>query len=188
MADYLEAYATRFDLPVRLGMRVDAVTKNADHFVVIANDHRFEADNVVLATGGYQAAYVPDFADQLDAGIMQLHSSEYRTPSQLRDGDVLVVGAANSGAEIALEASAAHRTWLSGRHPGSEPTRPGSRVDRIFTPPFWFYISRVISVTNPIGRRLRPRLLKMTLPLGRVKPKDLDAAGSGTPPADDCCP
>ena len=177
MADYLEAYATEFDLPMRLEMRVDAVTKNTDRFVVIANDHEFEADNVVLATGGYHSAYVPDFADQLDAGIMQLHSSEYRTPTQLRDGDVLVVGAANSGAEIALEASAGHRTWLSGRHPGSEPTRPGSRVDRIFTPPFWFYISRVISVTNPIGRRLRPRLLKMTLPLARVKPQDLDAAG-----------
>jgi putative flavoprotein involved in K+ transport len=177
MADYLEAYATRFDLPVRRGLQVEAVTKAADRFVVIANDHRFEADNVVLATGGYQAAYVPDFADQLDAGIMQLHSSEYRTPSQLREGDVLVVGAANSGAEIALEASAEHRTWLSGRHPGNEPTRPGSRADRLFTPPFWFYISRVISVTNPIGRRLRPRLLKMTLPLARVKPKDLDNAG-----------
>ena len=178
MADYLEAYAARFDLPVRRGLRVDAITKNADRFVVIANDHRFEADNVVLATGGYQAAVpCPDFADELDAGIMQLHSSEYRTPSQLHDGDVLVVGAANSGAEIALEASATHRTWLSGRHPGSEPTRPGSRVDRIFTPPFWFYISRVASVTNPIGRRLRPRMLKMTLPLGRVKLKDLDAAG-----------
>ena len=108
---------------------------------------------------------------------MQLHSSEYRTPSQLRDGDVLVVGAANSGAEVALEAAATHRTWLSGRHPGNEPTRPGSRVDWIFTPPFWFFISRVASVTNPIGRRMRPQMLKMTLPLARVKPKDLDAAG-----------
>ena len=145
--------------------------------MIIANDQRFEADNVVLATGGYQAPYVPDFANQLDASIVQLHSSEYRTPSQLSDGAVLVVGAANSGAEIALEASATHRTWLSGRHPGSEPTRPGSRVDRIFTPPFWFYISRVASVTNPIGRWLRPRMLKMTLPLGRVRPKDLEAAG-----------
>lgn len=177
MADYLEVYATRFDLPVQRGLRVEAITKTDDHFVVIANDQRFQTENVVLATGGYQTPYVPDFADQLDDGLMQLHSSEYRTPSQLGDGDVLVVGAANSGAEIALEASATHRTLLSGRHPGNEPTRPGSRVDRIFTPPFWFYISRVISVTNPIGRRLRPRLLKMTLPLARVKPKDLDAAG-----------
>jgi putative flavoprotein involved in K+ transport len=177
MADYLEAYAARFDLPVRRGLQVEAVIKNADRFVVIANDHRFEADNVVLATGGYQAAYVPDFADQVDPAIMQFHSSEYRTPSQLPDGAVLVVGAANSGAEIALEASATHRTWLSGRHPGSEPTRPGSKVDRLLTPPFWFYISRVISVTNPIGRRLQPRLMKMALPLARVKPKDLDTAG-----------
>jgi putative flavoprotein involved in K+ transport len=176
MADYLEAYAARFDLPVRRGLRVDTITKNADRLVVTADDQRFEADNVVLATGGYQAPNLPGFADELDADIVQLHSSQYRRPSQLQEGDVLVVGAANSGAEIALEASATHRTWLSGRHPGSEPTRPGSRADRIFTPPFWFYISRFASVTNPIGRRLRPRMLKMTLPLGRVKPKDLDAA------------
>ena len=105
MADYLEAYATRFDLPVRRGLRVDSVTKNSGRFTVSAGDHRFEADNVVLATGGYQAAFVPDFAEQLDADIVQLHSSQYRRPSQLHDGDVLVVGAANSGAEIALEVS-----------------------------------------------------------------------------------
>ncbi|HEX6759970.1 MAG TPA: NAD(P)/FAD-dependent oxidoreductase [Propionibacteriaceae bacterium] len=177
MADYLEAYATRFDLPVRRGLRVDSVTKNTGRFTVSAGDHRFEADNVVLATGGYQAAFVPDFAEQLDADIVQIHSSQYRRPSQLHDGDVLVVGAANSGAEIALEVSATHRTWLSGPHPGSEPSRPGSSVDRLVTPPFWFFISRVASVTNPIGRRIRPQLVKSTLPLGRVRPKDLETAG-----------
>jgi putative flavoprotein involved in K+ transport len=177
MADYLEAYATRFDLPVQRGSRVDSLRRNAERFVVISGQDRFEADNVVVATGGYQAASVPDFANDLDVGILQIHSSDYRRPSQLRDGDVLVVGAANSGAEIALEASARHRTWLSGRHPGSEPTRPGTVVDRLFTPPFWFFLSRVASVTNPIGRRLRPKMLKETLPLGRIRPKDLDAAG-----------
>ena len=177
MADYLEAYANRFDLPIRRGWRVDSVTRNDDRFVVTSGPHRFEANNVVLATGGYQAAFVPPFANDLDTGIVQLHSSEYRRPSQLHDGDVLVVGAANSGAEIALEVSATHRTWLSGRHPGSEPTRPGTRVDRLFTPPFWFFVSRVASVTNPIGRRLRPQMLNMTVPLGRVRPDDLDAAG-----------
>ena len=87
------------------------------------------------------------------------------------------MGAANSGAEIALEVAATHRTWLSGPHPGAEPARPGSMFDRILTPPFWFFISRVASVTNPIGRRMRPRMLATTLPLGRVRPKDLDAAG-----------
>jgi putative flavoprotein involved in K+ transport len=177
MADYLEAYAARFDLPVRRGLQVEAVTRSADRFVVLANDHRFEADNVVLATGGYQAAYVPDFADQLDGGITQLHSSQYRRPAQLRDGDVLVVGAANSGSEIALDVAATHLTWLSGRHPGSEPTRPGTWVDRLVTPAYWFFVSRVTSVTNPIGRRLRPQILKMTSPLGRVRLKALDTAG-----------
>ncbi len=87
------------------------------------------------------------------------------------------MGAANSGAEIALEVAATHRTWLSGPHPGAEPARPGSMFDRILTPPFWFFISRVASVTNPIGRRMRPQMLATTLPLGRVRPKDLDAAG-----------
>jgi putative flavoprotein involved in K+ transport len=177
MADYLDAYVAKFDLPVRLGLRVDSVVKIADQFVVSAGDHRFEADNVVLATGGYQTAYIPDFAVELDPGITQLHSSEYSRPSQLSDGDVLVVGAANSGAEIALEVSAMHRTWLSGRHPGSEPTRPSSLPDRLFTPPFWLFISRVASVTNPIGRRIRSQLSNTGLPLGRVRPRDLDAAG-----------
>lgn len=177
MADYLEAYATRFDLPIRRGARVDSVTKNAGRFTVSAGDHRFEANNVVLATGGYQTASVPDFAAQLNTDVLQLHSSEYLRPSQLRGGDVLVVGAANSGAEIALDVSATHRTWLSGRHPGNEPARAGSRFDRLVTPPFWFFISRVASVTNPIGRRIRAQLIKTTLPLGRVRPKDLDAAG-----------
>jgi putative flavoprotein involved in K+ transport len=177
MADYVETYAARFDLPLRRGIRVNSVIKSNPRFIVSAGDHRFEADNVVLATGGYQAAHVPDFAGELDASIMQLHSSQYRRPSQLQDGDVLVVGAANSGAEIALEASATHRTWLSGRHPGSEPTRPGSRLDPIFTPPFWFFLSRVARVSNPVGRRLRSQMRNRGLPLARVKPRDLAAAG-----------
>jgi putative flavoprotein involved in K+ transport len=177
IADYLEAYAARFDLPIRHGLSVDSVSKANDHFMISAGDRHFAAKNVVLATGAYQAPYVPNFAAQLDPGITQLHSSKYRRPSQLADGDVLVVGAANSGAEIALEVSATHRTWLSGRHPGSEPTRPGSRVDQLLTPPFWLFLSRVASVTNPIGRRMRPQMIKATLPLGRVKLKDLESAG-----------
>jgi putative flavoprotein involved in K+ transport len=137
MADYLEAYAARFDLSLRTGMQVDSITKNTGGFIVRAGDHLFGADNVVLATGGYQAAYVPDFANQLDAGIMQLHSCQYRRPSQLRAGDVLVVGPRILVPKIALELSATHRTWLSGRHPGTEPARAGSPVDWLLTPPFW---------------------------------------------------
>jgi putative flavoprotein involved in K+ transport len=145
--------------------------------VVTAGDRSFEADNVVIATGAFQHPRVPAFAADLDPRTLQMHSTEYRSPSQLRSGDVLVVGAANSGAEIAFELSRSHRTWLSGRHPGSEPTRPGSRWDRLFLPVLWFVGSKVVNVGNPIGRRLRPKLVTVSAPLARVKPKDLDTAG-----------
>jgi len=81
MADYLDAYAAEFDLPIRRGLSVDSVSKTNDHFLISAGDHHFKAENVVLATGGYEAPYVPNFAAQLDPGITQLHSSKYRRPS-----------------------------------------------------------------------------------------------------------
>jgi putative flavoprotein involved in K+ transport len=186
MAGYLETYAARFELPVRTSVKVDSLAKQENEFVVTAGATatgsgrtiRFTAENVVVATGFYHSPKVPAFAAELDPDIVQLHSSAYRRPSQLQDGPVLVVGAANSGAEIALELSPSHETWLSGRHPGSEPTRPGSVLDRLVTPLIWFVFNHVLSVTTPIGRKLRPKFLKMGgVPLGRVRPPDLLAAG-----------
>jgi putative flavoprotein involved in K+ transport len=87
---------------------------------------------------------------------------------------VLVVGAGNSGAEIALEAAAAgHRTWLSGRHPGSIPSLVHVGGDRVF----WWFASHVLSTTTPIGRRARTRTLAHGGPLIRIKPRDLASAG-----------
>jgi putative flavoprotein involved in K+ transport len=181
VGDYLEAYAARFDLPIRAGVRVDGLSREGEHFVVAAEDHRLEADNVVVAVGAYQRPHVPAFAPELDPGIVQLHSSEYRNQSQLREGGVLVVGAANSGAEIAKESSAGHQTWLSGRHPGQEPTRAGSRGDRLLTPMFWFTLSHVMTLKTPIGRKVRDRFLHegmyRGIPLARVRKKDIAAAG-----------
>jgi putative flavoprotein involved in K+ transport len=177
VADYLEAYAAHFKLPVRTGIHVERLTRQGDRFVVTAGDQRFEAENVVVATGGYHSPAVPTFAAELKPEIRQFHSSEYQRPSQLQDGDVLVVGAANSGAEIALELSRSHQVWLSGRHPGSEPTRPGSRVDRLVTPLIWFVFSHIMTVKTPIGRKAAAQLRGHGLPLGRVKPADLLAAG-----------
>ena len=177
VADYLEAYAARFQLPVRGGVRVDGLTRKEERFLVSAGDRRFEADNVVVASGAYHHPRVPEFAPDLDPALLQLHSTGYRRPSELRDGGVLVVGAANSGAEIALEVSATHPTWVSGPHPGNEPARAGGRADRLTTPAVWFTFSKVLSVHNPVGRRLRPRLLTAAAPLARVRRKDLAAAG-----------
>jgi len=133
VADYLEAYAARFDLEVRTGVRVDRLTRDHDRYVVVSNQCRYAADNVVVACGAYQAPRLPSFAAQLDPGILQLHSSAYRNPTQLHHGPVLVVGAGNSGAEIAVEAARDHATWLSGRDVGQEPVRAGSLVDRVVT-------------------------------------------------------
>jgi putative flavoprotein involved in K+ transport len=184
VADYLEAYAARFDLPVRTGVRVDRLSREGDRYLVAAGKHRLEADHVVVAAGAYQRPRIPTFAAELDPNIVQLHSSQYRNPSQLQEGGVLVVGAANSGAEIALEASRDHRTWLSGRHPGREPYRPGSsRWDRLLIPVIWFMASHVLTVKTPMGRAVQQKFHiaggrhSRGLPLARIRPKDLTAAG-----------
>jgi putative flavoprotein involved in K+ transport len=179
VADYLEAYAERLELPVTTGIRVDRVSRRGPLFDVVADGRTFSAENVVVATGAYHTPRVPGFADQLDPAITQLHSSVYRNPSQLRDGGVLVVGAGNSGAEIALEVSQQHRTRLSGRDTGQEPTRAGSLPDRLLMPLMWFMAVRVLTVTSPIGRRVRSHFLDPPrgIPLGRVRRRDILAAG-----------
>ncbi len=121
LADYLETYAARFALPVQLGVRVDELTRDGDRYLVSAGVRRLAANHVVVATGAYATPGLPAFASQLDPAITQLHSLDYRNPGQLRDGRVLVVGAGNSGAEIALELAATHQTWLAGRDTGHFP-------------------------------------------------------------------
>jgi putative flavoprotein involved in K+ transport len=177
VADYLEAYATRFELPVRNGVRVDGLTRPGDRYLLTAGERRFEADNVVVAAGAYAQPRIPEFAPELGPDILQLHSSRYLRPDQLREGGVLVVGAGNSGVEIGLELSATHPTWVSGPHPGSEPVRAGGRMDRLATPAIWLTFSKVLSVGNPLGRALRPKLLTAAAPLARFRRRDLVAAG-----------
>src|SRR4029453_5274910 len=92
MADFLAAYATKYQLPVRTGVRVRRLSKPNGRFVIETEGTTFEADTVVVASGAYQERRIPDFALDLEPRIMQLHSSEYRNPEMLRPGGVLVVG------------------------------------------------------------------------------------------------
>ena len=179
VADYLEAYATRMRLPVRGGIRVTGIWpgEHGAGFRLEAGSHRFVAANVVIATGAFQRARVPDLARDLDPTILQLHSSGYRNASQLRSGAVLVVGASNSGAEIALGAARQHRTILAGPDKGKMPARPDSRLARVIDPPFWFFINHVATLATPIGRRAVPLVRDHGGPLERVWPSDLEAAG-----------
>ena len=178
MGDYLEAYAQRFELPVRSGVRVDALGRApGGRFLLAAGERRFEADNVVVATGPFQAPYTPPFAGELDPRIRRLHSAEYRNPGQLRDGPVLVVGAGNSGADLALELAQDRHVYLSGTLATPIPIHIEGLSGRLLFPVIWFVWSHVLTMRTPIGRRALPKIKAGREPLIRVKPKQLAAAG-----------
>lgn len=178
-ADYLEAYARKFELPVRTGVKVDKLSKVGARFEVTSVDSTLLAETVVVATGPYNNPRMPPFARDLDENIVQLHSKEYRNPSQLHEGGVLVVGAGNSGAEIAIALARDHQTYLSGRDTGQEPTRAGSLPDQVFTPIMWFMATQVLTVKTRFGRKVRDHFFDPPrgIPLGRVRRKDFAAAG-----------
>ena len=180
MAGYLEAYTQHFDLPVRTGMRVERLTKDDGRFILTASDgEQFEAENVVVAMANYQRPRVPAFAGELDKGIVQLHSADYRNPAQLQDGAVLLVGAGNSGAEIGVEVARSRETWLSGNPTGEVPFSIDGLPARLLLIRLVlrFLFHRVMTVDTPIGRRKREQILSHGMPLLRVKSSQLKAAG-----------
>ena len=130
MGDYLERYAEHFDLPVRSGISVQGLTRAGDRFLVSAGDLRLEASHVIVATGAHRIPKIPLFAAELDPRIVQLHSVEYRNPDQLLEGDTLLVGAGNSGAEIAYELADTRHCLVAGPSTGQIPVRHGSRRSR----------------------------------------------------------
>lgn len=172
MADYLETYADRFDLPVQCETRVDTLTRIDDSYVLAADSQRFHADHVVVATGPFHQPHAPDFADELTPSITQFHSKEYRNPAQLPDGPVLVVGAGNSGAEIATElAATGQRTFLSGQSTGSIP------LWFFNNRAFWWVFGTVLTIDTWVGQKLIDQAQEYTDPLIRSSETDLDNAG-----------
>jgi len=179
MADYLEDYARRFQLPVRNRTRVDRLRRAGGRYLIEAGASRFEADHVVVAMSSYQVPRMPAFAKVLRADILQMHSSEYRNVGQLRPGGVLLAGAGNSGAEIAFEVARERPTWISGRDTGHVPFRVDGLAARLFMTRLLFRVvfHHLLTVSTPLGRAARRRMLAQGAPLIRVKPKDLAAAG-----------
>jgi putative flavoprotein involved in K+ transport len=113
VADYLEHYARSFELPVRPDRRATSLERADGRYRVSTASGAHEAEHVIVATGAYQRPDVPTIAERLGREVTQLHSAEYRNPHQLPDGPVLVVGAANSGAQIAEDLAPTHRVYLS---------------------------------------------------------------------------
>ncbi|MDQ0863742.1 flavin-containing monooxygenase [Arthrobacter globiformis] len=176
-ADYLEDYASRFHLPVRPSTAVTRLTHDGQLFHITDGAQRWTAANVVLATGACHLPKTPGFAADLPSDVVQLHSHTYRNPAQLKPGPVLLVGAGNSGAEIALETSRTHETWLAGRTTGEIPFRHGRTAARFLIPLVRFAGMHVLNTGTPVGRKVLPKLAGMGRPLIRTKTADLRAAG-----------
>ncbi len=177
MGDYLESYTARFALPVVADVAVDGVHADGEDYLVTAGDRCFRAANVVIATGGKHDPHTPAFADQLDPGIRQIHSDDYRNPAQLLPGDVLVVGASHSGADLALEFSADRHTVLAGPHRGEIPFDIEGRPAHLILRVLWFAANHVLTEHTPMGRKMRTEVRSHGAPLLRVKSSDLAAAG-----------
>jgi putative flavoprotein involved in K+ transport len=177
VAGFLEGYAARNSLPVLHGTRVERLWRESGHFVAASNGQRWEARNVVVATGVSQAPNVPGFAAELAPATVQFHSGDYRNPGQLQDGPVLVVGLGNSGAEIALEVNRTHPTTAAGKPGGELPVKHGRTAARYFLPLVRFLGLHVLTLDTPIGRTAAPSFKAHAAPLIRTKTKDLAAAG-----------
>jgi putative flavoprotein involved in K+ transport len=175
-AAYLDDYASSFNLPVRHNGKVLRLSRDEAGYQVSTSAGSLRAKNVIVATGAYQKPFTPAFARELDPTIFQVHSVEYCNPQQIPAQNILVVGAGNSGAEIALDlARAGKQVWLSGRNVGRI---PADRLGRILGGrPYWFLISRVLSVNTPAGRKMRDTILHHGAPLIRANMQEVAGAG-----------
>ncbi len=106
VADYLREYADRFALPVRLGCAVSRVEQVPAGFVVHTSHGTLATRQVVIATGPFQVPVVPRLAANLSKDVAQMHSADYQRPDDIPAGTVVVVGAGNSGRQIAEELAA----------------------------------------------------------------------------------
>ena len=130
VANYLQAYAAHHDFPLRLTSRVVRLTHADRTFEArLADGASLRARKVVVAAGPYSAPAVPALAAGLGAGVRQLHSADYRSPSDVPPGEVLIVGAANTGAQLAVELH-----------------RAGRRVTLSASTPPWFLPTSVLGV------------------------------------------
>jgi putative flavoprotein involved in K+ transport len=156
VADYLQAYADAFELPVRLNTTVTSMARAGDGgYLVKAGADELEAAHVVVATGPFQTPFTPPVAADLAPDVYQLHSADYRRPDQLPPGRVLVVGGANSGCQIALELSATRSVDLAvDKRLPAVPQRPLGRD-------VWWWATHLrldrVTADSRLGHRLAGR-------------------------------
>lgn len=173
MADYLEQYAKTFSLQVMPDSRVNRLISLNDHFEVETSVNKLIAKNVVVTTGTNPHPKIPSLSSDLNNDIFQIHSSAYVNPDSIPSGDVLVVGAATSGMEIALELSKTHTTFISGNPPFHIPDNLLKYGGELY----WWIINNLITENTPIGRKVKYKISHGGSPLIRISADALKAAG-----------
>jgi putative flavoprotein involved in K+ transport len=171
VADYLTRYVEGFDLPVRLNTRVTRLTKSGDRFIALTTTGTVTAAQVVVATGPFQQPIVPAAAADLSADVVQMHSTRYRNADQLPPGPVLIVGAGNSGVQIASEISRTRDTFLS---LGS---RPPALPQRFLGRDLFWWMTRLGLMNKTADSRLVRRMRAKGDPVIGTRWSDLDQRG-----------
>lgn len=160
VADFLRAYAEKFELPVRLNTTVTRLSSSGSNYLAETTTGPIEADQVVVATGPFQIPSTPEIAAQLDTELTQLHSADYQSPENLPEGRVLVVGAANSGQQIALELSGTRKVDIAvGQKLPSLPQRWLGRD-------LWWWLETLRVSKVPVSSRLGQRLSQRDVVIG----------------------
>ncbi len=176
VADFLQTYAAKFELPVRLSTTVTHLSRrDGGRYRAETSTGPIEADNVVVATGPFQVPFVPDMAGELDPELTQLHSASYRNPDDLPAGRILVVGGANSGQQIALELSGSRQVDIAVG--GKLPTLPQRPLGR----DIWWWLTATRLARVPVSSRLGQRLSQRDVVIGGGL-KELRRRGVGVRP------
>ncbi len=168
VVDYLRDYAAHFALPVRLRCAVTRVEQVAGGFVVHTRQGSLSTRQVVIATGPFKEPLVPGVAAGLSGDVVQLHSADYRCPSDIPAGPVVVVGAGNSGRQIAEELAATHEVTLA------VGTAPPQVPQRLLGRDLFWWLTRLRLMDKTIESRLARRMrergdLVIGTPLKRLR-------------------
>tara|TARA_B100000809_G_scaffold84309_1_gene82739 strand:+ start:2303 stop:3340 length:1038 start_codon:yes stop_codon:yes gene_type:complete len=151
VANYLKSYVEKFKIPIDFNQKINALKKVDDHFVLESENETYKAKNVIIATGPFHTPFTPKFHDKIARDVIQIHSENYKSPSQLQEGDTLVVGAGDSGVQILNEISDTKRkVYFSGN------TNISSVPQEILGKTLWWWFSKIgflsVSKYTSIGK------------------------------------
>lgn len=153
VANYLKSYVSKFNIPVEFNHKITSLKKEFGVFALESETEKFEAKNVIIATGPFHKPFTPSCHTKISNAVLQIHSEHYKSPDQLNEGPTLVVGAGDSGVQILNEISQTNRAvYFSGN------TNIVSLPQEILGKTLWWWFSKVGFLTASkyswIGKKL----------------------------------